>query len=292
VPPNGLDALSDDWADALGQVLADERREWQRARDLAIAELRAEVATLSLRVADLVTARLAEVKDGEPGPAGPQGPAGEPGPQGAAGERGEPGEVGPAGTEGPEGVHGIPGPPGAPGERGERGAPGIEGPPGKLAAVREWSECIHYEGAVVSRHGSTWQAVRDTAREPPHEDWILLAAAGTNGRDAPVGQVYGRYDPAAQYKGFDLVAHDGGEWRARKDDPGPLPGAGWALSAVQGKRGAKGEIGPRGQAGPAGASIVEWSIAGFAAVPIMSDGTAGPALDLRALFERYHEQAR
>jgi integrin beta 3 len=118
----------------------------------------------------------------------------------------------------------------------------------------------------------------------------LLAAAGSNGRDAPVGQVYGRYDPAGQYKRFDLVAHDGGEWRARKDDPGPLPGSGWALSAVQGKQGkpgAKGDAGPRGAAG---ASIAEWSIAGFAAVPIMSDGTAGPALDLRALFERYHDE--
>jgi integrin beta 3 len=120
----------------------------------------------------------------------------------------------------------------------------------------------------------------------------LIAAAGEDGVDAPVGQVHGRYDPAGQYKRFDLVAHDGGEWRARKDDPGPLPGAGWALSAVQGKQGkpgSKGETGPRGQAGPV---IAEWSIAGFAAVPIMSDGTAGPALDLRALFERYDSEVR
>jgi hypothetical protein len=164
-------------------------------------------------------------------------------------------------------------------------------PSARFPAIKLWAEGVHYDGDLVLCHGSTWQAVRDTAREPPHDDWILLAAAGTNGRDAPVGQVYGRYDPAGHYKRFDLVAHDGGEWRARKDDPGPLPGSGWALSAVQGKRGAKGEIGPRGQAGPAGASIVEWSIAGFAAVPIMSDGTAGPALDLRAFFERYHDEA-
>jgi hypothetical protein len=117
----------------------------------------------------------------------------------------------------------------------------------------------------------------------------LLAAAGTNGRDAPVGEVYGRYEPGRAYKRFDLVSHHGGEWRAKRDDPGALPGDGWALSAVQGK---KGDPGPRGMAGSAGPQIVEWEIRGYTAVPIMSDGSAGPALDFRPLFERYDAEAQ
>jgi integrin beta 3 len=226
------------------------------------AEVRADVATQILRLTEIVTERLGGLRNGE---------------------------TGPAGTDGPEGVQGIPGAPGEAGERGERGA---DGPAGKLPPLRVWTEGVHYEGNVVSCAGSTWQAMRDTAREPPHEDWTCLAAAGVDGRDAPVGEVCGLYDAARKYKGFDLVAYDGGEWRAKHDDPGRLPGPGWALSAVQGKRGAKGEAGPRGPSGAAGPIIVEWSINGYLAVPIMSDGTAGPALDFRQLFERYDAEAR
>jgi hypothetical protein len=297
VQPNGIDSttLRDGWADALGRVLEDERREWRRERDLAIAEIRAEAAAQALRISDLVAERLAAVKDGNLGPAGPPGPIGEPGPQGAAGARGEQGEAGPAGGNGPEGIQGIPGPPSAPGERGEKGERGEPGPAGMMPTVRIWAEDgINYEGSLVAHAGSTWQALRDTAREPPHKDWICLAAAGTDGRNAPVGEVCGRYDPTREYKLLDLVAHDGGEWRANRDNPGRLPGPGWALSAVQGKRGAKGEPGTPGARGPtgtAGPQIVEWAVNGFVAVPILSDGSAGPGLDLRGFFERYHDQA-
>jgi hypothetical protein len=103
VPPSDIDSARDGWADALGLVLADQRREWDRERDRAIAECRAEIAALMLRVHE----RMATVKDGE------RGPAGEPGPQGRAGERGEQGERGEVGDIGPEGQQGIPGPPGA-----------------------------------------------------------------------------------------------------------------------------------------------------------------------------------
>jgi hypothetical protein len=259
------DAEVDSWAEALGEVLARERREWTRERDLAIAEVRCEVAGQILRLSEIVTERLAALRNGESGPAGVEG------------------------VEGPEGVQGIPGPPG---EAGERGEPGPAGPPGKLQQVRAWAEGVHYKGDVVVVHGATWQASCDTAREPPYEDWTCLAAAGVDGRDAPVGEVCGLYDPGRHYKRFDLVAHDHCEWRAKHDDPGRLPGPGWALSAKEGKRGAKGEAGPRGPSGPAGPTILEWSINGYLAVPIMSDGTAGPALDFRALFERYDAEAR
>ena len=144
---------------------------------------------------------------------------------------------------------------------------------------------------MVTHAGSLYQARCDTGREPPHEDWLLLAAAGTNGKDAPVGEVYGRYDPTIAYKRLDLVAHDGGEWRARKDDPGPLPGPGWALSAVQGKAGKRGEPGERGPAGPPGARIARLTVDGYQLAVNLSDGSV-TTVDLRAMFERYDDEVR
>ena len=101
VPLSDIDSARDGWADALGLVLADQRREWDRERALAIAEVRAEVAALSLRVHELVAERLASVKDGASGPSGEQGP------HGPQGERGEQGEAGGPGVDGPPGVEGL-----------------------------------------------------------------------------------------------------------------------------------------------------------------------------------------
>ena len=285
-PPSDITSVADAFADELGRVLADQRREWDRERDLAIA-------TLKLQVMEFVETRLRDVKDGERGPPGEQGP------QGSAGERGERGEAGERGEHG-IGLSGDPGPPGAAGERGERGdvgekgekgERGPEGPAGKFPIVEDWTDGVHYEGDFAAHKGSTYQALRDTAREPPHADWGLIAAAGVDGRDAPVGDVCGLYDPARGYKRFDLVAHDGGEWRAKRDDPGPLPGPGWALSAVQGKRGAKGEPGDRGLPGAAGAKITKITVDGYQIAIAMSDGTTA-SVDLRPMFERYDDEAR
>jgi hypothetical protein len=291
-------ALHDGFAQALGQVLADARREWAHERDMAtaehkriVAELRAEVATLTLRINELVTDRLAGLRDGDPGPAGetgpigpvgPKGDPGEEGAQGSPGERGERGERGEIGPTGPEGKPGTPGPPGAPGARGEAG------PAGAFPPVRAWADKIHYEGAVVTHAGGTYCALRDTAAKPGHADWLLLAAPG---RDAPVGSVCGRYDPGRAYRMLDVVTHQNSEWRARRDDPGELPGDGWAASAAQGKRGEKGERGERGPVGSSAPRIIKWSVDGYHAAPALSDGTNGPVLDMRQFFERYHNEA-
>jgi hypothetical protein len=93
------------------------------------------------------------------------------------------------------------------------------------------------------------------------------------------------------------IALYGGSFIALKDAPGPCPGSGWQLLASQGKRGAageKGERGPRGDAGASGATIVGWKIdrARYLAIPIMSDGSDGPPLELRGLFEQFFSEVR
>jgi len=161
-------------------------------------------------------------------------------------------------------------------------------PQAHFPLVRAWEDRVHYEGAVVACGGATWQATRDTGREPPHEDWALLAAPGATGADAYAGEVRGQWQPHGSYRKGDLVALNGSEWRARHDDPGPLPGAGWALAA---KRGSRGEQGERGEPGKPGADIAAWQIDGYRITPVMSDGRRGPSLDLQMLFEQYHREA-
>src|SRR5215472_7985104 len=55
-PPSDITSVADAIADELGRVLADQRREWDRERDLAIA-------TLKLQVMEFVETRLRDVKD-------------------------------------------------------------------------------------------------------------------------------------------------------------------------------------------------------------------------------------
>jgi hypothetical protein len=61
--------------------------------------------------------------------------------------------------------------------------------------------------------------------------------------------VRGTFDSSATYCLNDLVAHNGGSWVAKKDNPGPIPSENWQLVASQGKRGVQGERGPAGPAG-------------------------------------------
>lgn len=73
--------------------------------------------------------------------------------------------------------------------------------------------------------------------------------SGTDGKDganAYAGEAKGLFDPENTYRAMDVVSFNGSEWRAKHDDPGPLPGEGWMLSAQRGKRGDRGERGPAG----------------------------------------------
>jgi len=184
------------------------------------------------------------------------------------------------------------GPPGPSGPRGE------EGPPGKLPIVKLWApETVYYAGDVVAYDGGTFQAQRDTGQPPSHADWICLA---TGGRDGKTIDVRGTFDESVSYRRLDVVALNGGSFIALKDAPGPCPGSSWQLLASQGKRGAAGEKGergvpgPRGDAGASGVTIRDWKIdrERYVATPIMSDGSDGPPLELRGLFEQFFSEVQ
>jgi hypothetical protein len=115
--------------------------------------------------------------------------------------------------------------------------------------------------------------------------------AGPPGAEAYPGQARGLYQPDGVYLAMDVVSMNGCEWRAVKDEPGPLPGDGWMLGAKQGRKGDKGEPGRPGPTGPAGAAGVDaimvrdWSL-----VLAFNDGTQ-LTCNLFPLFERYHREA-
>lgn len=273
-------------ADELGAFAARIERELRLSVSAMLAEFRATTAETELRFDRALAAKLAAVQDGPPGPPGERGEPGE-SVEGIQGPPGDPGPVGPPGAAGEQGPPGETGPVGECGEPGLPGPAGVAGPPGKFAPPKAWAKGVHYESALVTHDGSTYCAARDTGEEPPHEDWIVVAARG----EPPyVGEVRGLFDPKVTYRRFDLVSLNGSEWRAKRDGPGPLPGDGWQLSGQAGSRGKLGERGERGLPGPAGSSIIDWVTKGYQAVPIMSDGSLGPPLDLRAVFDLYHAE--
>lgn len=289
---------------ALVEVIARERQAWEREREVieaqaraAIAEMRGENATLRAereveraefraRMEEMIATRLATLRDGvdgapgERGPQGEPGPAGErgePGPQGPAGERGPPGEPGQDGADGRDGQDGAPGRDGAdgvPGPAGERGRDGVDG---TLPTVRVWTDGVHYAGAVVAHAGGTWQAIRDTGREPPHADWVCLASPGLNGADGRSLNFRGAWSAGEVYRAFDVAMLNGSSFVAQRDDPGECPGDGWRLFAsggVKGRPGDRGPTGPPGERGPPGPAVTRMNVGEEGQIVLLNaDGT-------------------
>ena len=243
------ETLHEAWREVLGLALAEERAHWERERKRMEAEAGEIIAKLRAEIAELRSGfelRLIEKLA--------------------------------ALRDGRDGADGAPGEPGPPGPRGEQGAPG------KLPRCQYWAAgAVYYTGDVVCHQGSTWQALRDTAQEPGHLDWICVAQAGATPR------IRGTWSVDANYRVLDLVARDGGSFIARKDDPGTCPGEGWQAVALQGKRGHEGARGEKGDRGPPAPSIVSWIVdkASYSVTPVLSDGTKGPVLELRPLFAQF-----
>lgn len=250
--------------------LVDERDDLKRQ----IAELKAidhaEVIRAGIAVA---VAALPPPRDGADGAPGRDGLDGQPGRDGADGKDGAPGADGKDGIDGKDGAPGERGADGLPGRDGEPGAPGRdgadgingkdgeqgrEGPAGKLPLVKAWVDGVHREGDVVTHGGATYQALRDTGKDPSHEDWQCIAAAGRDGVDGRSFRIRGTHAEGSDYAALDVVSLNGGAFVAKKDDPGPCPGDGWQLIASQGKRGQPGERGVpgRGDKGPPGEPVV------------------------------------
>lgn len=95
----------------------------------------------------------------------------------------------------------------------------------------------------------------------------------------PFGRVCGLHDPDVKYYRYDIVAFNGSEWRARYDDPGPLPGDGWVL-------GAKGSRGKQGEKGRDGVHVRALDVVGYELVLRLSDGTSLRA-NLLPLLDRF-----
>jgi hypothetical protein len=162
-------------------------------------------------------------------------------------------------------------------------------PPAKFPTAKAWEhDVVFHEHDIVTFCGSTYQAIRDTARVPTTKDWRCLAAGGSG------FTIRGTYDSAVEYHCFDVVMTNGSSFVALKDNPGMCPGEEWRLWASCGSRGQRGERGPRGEpgasiVGPCGPFIRDSVIdrTRYTATPIMSDGSIGPTLNLRALFEQF-----
>ena len=313
VQQSALEAL----AEQLGEVAGSIERDARLRIDAAIADLRRIDAERELRLVNLeraVADRLAAVRDGERGPAGPQGERGEKGdrgeagppgergadglngadgpagPQGERGEKGDRGEAGPQGERGADGLNGADGPAGPQGERGEKGERGEAGPQGRLAAARDWTDSVHYEGSIVTHLGATWQATRDTGREPPHEDWLCLASAGRDGADGTSFAIEGTFDALrADYRRLSVVALNGGSFVARRDNPGPCPGDGWQLLASVGKTGRPGERGGIGARGPAGPAVVALHVSDQGLMTLTNADGSIAELDLYPLLSKLQD---
>lgn len=278
-----MNAFIEAGVDALGRAIADFEREATRREELRSAEYRARLAELDARLASIaeverrLAERMATLKDGRDGV------------DGAPGRDGEQGPPGPAGMPGKDGRDGRDGLDGAAGRDGTDGLDGAPGAPGRLPMARAWRDAVHYEADVVTYGGGLYQAIRDTGREPPHEDWICLAAPGRDGAEGRSMVVRGTWTDGEAYHRLDVVALNGGAFVARRDDPGACPGDGWQMIAAQGKRGPNGEPGRQGVQGlqgKPGASVASLDVDGDGLLRLTNgDGTVA-TLDLYPLLSR------
>jgi hypothetical protein len=175
---------------------------------------------------------------------------------------------------------------------GKDGADGKDGAPGKLPLAKAWDGEVTYEAEVRTHNGALWQAVRDTGREPGHEDWICLATAGAPGKDADQIEIAGTFDPgkAEAYRRLNIVALNGGAFIAKHDAPGECPGEGWQVIAMRGKAGppgpsVKGDPGKSIKGDP-GEAVVSMSIDGQGMLTLVNGDGSEVECDLYPVLSK------
>jgi hypothetical protein len=129
-------------------------------------------------------------------------------------------------------------------------------PPAKFPRVKAWTEdTIYHEGDIVAFAGGTFQARRDMASPPGAKGWVCLAKPGNS------LTVRGTYSGDIDYRCLDVAMIGGSSFVALTNNPGVCPGDDWQPLCSRG--------------------------ATYSAIPILADGSAGPALELRPLFEHF-----
>jgi integrin beta 3 len=120
-----------------------------------------------------------------------------------------------------------------------------------------------------------------------------MGPAGPPGTDAKAWRHRRGFDPKQDYQRHDVVAMNGSSWLALKDDPGPLPGEGWALIAkgMKGEPGERGIQGPQGPTGPQGPAITKTHLDNWSLIFARDDGETF-SVDLLPLLRQFAEEIR
>ena len=101
----------------------------------------------------------------------------------------------------------------------------------RLSAERELAADLARLRERLEDHGNLIEsklqlALRDLVTAAVAELAPKDGEPGAPGADAYAGQARGLHDPSASYRALDIVSMNGCEWRAIRDNPGPLPGDG------------------------------------------------------------------
>jgi len=191
--------LRDTLADLLGEVVANERRDFRKAFDAQAALCGEKIQALEEKIEGLMLEAKALV--GPPGKDGEPGKQGEPG---ADGRDGLPGVPGPAGRDGANGKDGINGKDGEQGPKGEDGIVTAEAFADVYKGI--WAAAEYERGSIVTFAGSLFVSLAKTTDKPEtSENWKLIVKRGRDGKDGKNGAKGEKGDrgPMGHYKGID-----------------------------------------------------------------------------------------
>ena len=133
----------------------------------------------------------------------------------------------------------------------------------------------------------TWAApIRAVRHRPraPHRA-AVVATAGRDGCDSTDGQslrVRGTYRAGEVHAALDIVAHGGGSFIARRDNPGECPGDGWQAQSLPRRRRANAGCKANRARRASAPHIVGWDIDrdSYTVAALLSDQTRSEPLDL------------